>query len=196
MNYFKKYKGRYKKYEIIYDYNELIKLREEISKNLGYYIHRELSSNVMLEGIGEDSSILNFRLESIRTIDCVSKQEFLFHYSYDKFIEHELVQLIDGLLKGDNEAYDKIVEYYRNFVSYSEILREMSQTLDNQYMDSQEKINNVKNLAILLRKKNELETIHNYYKRLCGLIRLEFVDLLDSNFNSLLYASSNKLVLE
>jgi len=186
MNYFVKKGNIIEKTNVIYDSEQLEKIRLEIVNNCSEIEHCEYD-DVVGPNRSDSLRIRNYSAERIgkrELNDFYATDLDLYHYSYDRYNYPRLVSLIDRLLNGDAQAIFLISNPSLNneLPTVSERIKQSSQDLDaiddSNINEKKKKIAELEKLLKLEKYNKNQQPVIDYYARVRNLITLEFVDLI------------------
>ena len=178
MFYFRKNGEVIVKYQVHFDKDEIVKLKEKIINNCSFIEYKVYVSDYEPR----------FTNEIIRNFTCTPtgrKKEYfeetrdLYQYSYDEYKPPYLVELINQLLNGDSKAIDNILNYDISTKS----------TLDDKINLANKEFNKIAPEDISKKKEKlkakelnkKQQSIDLYYAQLIGLIKFDLIDLLPIN---------------
>ena len=186
MNYFVKKGNVIEKANVLYESEQLEKIRLEIINNCSEIEHCEYD-DIVGPNRSDSLRIRNYSAEVIGTRelnDFYATDLDLYHYSYDKYNYPCLVYLIDRLLSGDGQAMFLISNPSLNheLPTVSERIQQLSNDLDvmddSDVKSKKAKIIELEKLLKLEKYNKNQQSVMDYYSKVQSLITLEFVDLI------------------
>lgn len=185
MFYFRKNGEVIEKYQVHFDKDEIVKLKEKIINNCSFIQHRVYVSDYA--PIFTNEIIGNFTCTPTgRKKEYFEETRDLYQYSYDEYKPPYLVELINQLLNGDSKAIDNILNYD---ISTKSTLDDKINLANKEFNkiapeDISKKKEKLKELEDLLKAKElnkKQQSIDLYYAQLIGLIKFDLIDLLPIN---------------
>ena len=182
MFYFRKNGEVIEKYQVHFDKDEIVKLKEKIINNCSFIEHKVYVSDYEPR----------FTNEIIRNFTCTPtrrKKEYfeetreLYQYSYDEYKPPYLVELINQFLNGDSKAIDNILNYN---ISPKSTLddrinlenQEFSKIAPEDINKKKEKLKELEDLLKTRELNKNQQSIDLYYAQLIGLIKFDLIDSL------------------
>ena len=185
MFYFRKNGEVIEKYQVHFDKDEIVKLKEKIINNCSFIQHRVYVSDYA--PIFTNEIIGNFTCTPTgRKKEYFEETRELYQYSYDEYKPPYLVELINQFLNGDSKAIDNILNYD---ISTKSTLDDKINLANKEFNkiapeDISKKKEKLKELEDLLKAKElnkKQQSIDLYYAQLIGLIKFDLIDLLPIN---------------
>ena len=185
MFYFRKNGEVIEKYQVHFDKDEIVKLKEKIINNCSFIQHRVYVSDYA--PIFTNEIIGNFTCTPTgRKKEYFEETRDLYQYSYDEYKPPYLVELINQFLNGDSKAIDNILNYD---ISTKSTLDDKINLANKEFNkiapeDISKKKEKLKELEDLLKAKElnkKQQSIDLYYAQLIGLIKFDLIDLLPIN---------------
>ena len=181
MNYFKYTEDNVLKYRVLFDREEIEKLRIEVINKCSRIVHKEFEGYMFL-GKVDNLRIRNFRRIRIGVHEFIDgPDEDIYHFSYDEYVFPLLVKLIDKLLDGNVSVIDKIFDdIISEHITYDLQIKEKSNELDKidnlDFDKKQKKLDELKQLVESAKLNQRQEPVREYYNKLQNLITLEYVE--------------------
>ena len=185
MFYFRKNGEVIEKYQVHFDKDEIVKLKEKIINNCSFIEYKVYVSDYA--PIFTNEIIRNFTCTPTgRKKEYFEETRDLYQYSYDEYKPPYLVELINQLLNGDSKAIDNILNYD---ISTKSTLDDKINLANKEFNkiapeDISKKKEKLKELEDLLKAKElnkKQQSIDLYYAQLIGLIKFDLIDLLPIN---------------
>lgn len=168
------------KYEVVFNREKLIELKEEINRKFCKVSHFSYTSSLL--PMRDPKTMKNFKYNKIgwREYDCATEMEY--EISYDKFEMPKLSAYIDKLLDGNDDAlesiYDKTIdEKTDNYDKRIDVLSKELDEIDN--LDIKNKKIKLIELERLINERdrfNNDEMIESYYYKVRELISFRLVE--------------------
>lgn len=168
------------KYQVIYNGEEIEKLREDIIHNCSHIVHREYY-NICPPHFTDKSLIFNYKSMFIREKEYFEETKDLYLYIFDEYEPPYLIKLIDGLLKEETLVLEEILNYK---VEEKISLDEEINLVNQEYLNADnvfERQQRLKELESLLNQKNlnkNQQSTELYYQKLLSLIKFDLIDTL------------------
>ena len=180
-------KDKIKKYNVNYDKETIIKFKEKVIDNCCEVEHGIFEDTYYpFSTKSEDFEYRN--LISLGGRNDKNNINYIYKYEYDKYIYPYLVKLINRLLANDKSAIEEIFTYkgLYNFylVDIDNKINELTNSLSDEEISIEDKINKTDELKDLLLKKKTLllnDKSKDYYEELQQLISFELVDEIEFN---------------
>lgn len=182
MIYFKKNGNNIEKYDVTYDTETLIGLKNRIINDCSEITHHEYESDYE-PSFNNDEVVANYSYKFVGYKEYFEETRSVYLYSYDMLEVPKLVKYINNLLNGDSNALHKILKY--------DLTKE--ETIDNRIEELNHKLNNIpfehilakKNILLQLEKLIEhkkrninQKPIDTYYQELISLLNFKLLDTL------------------
>ncbi len=182
MLYFRKKDETIEKYQVTFDKEELIKIKNEIINNCSLIKHREYESDY-------PPSFSKKIIRNYKSTPTGNKMEYfeeardIYRYSYDEYNPPYLVELINQLLNDNSDAIDKILNYDISKESTIDDRIELA----NQDFDKiapqnitmrKEKLNEIAELFNEKELNKNQQSIEPYYNQLIEQISFNLIDSL------------------
>lgn len=182
MNYFKYGDTNIYKYRVIFDKEEIEKLKLEIINKCSRIVHNEYIGHRFFSKV-DNLKIRNLIRKKVGVQEFIDgPDEDIYRFSYDEYIYPSLVGLIDKLLAGDATVIDtifdpgKISEHISFKSSIERVSAELDQ-IDNLDIDKKrKKLDELQKLVDCEKLNRNQKPVSEYYQKLQSLITLEFVE--------------------
>lgn len=182
MFYFKQNDNVIEKYQVEFDKEELLNLKQKIIDDCSFIAHEEYETDDRPKL--DDKIIRNFKC-----VDTGKTQEYfygtskIYLYSYDVYIPPYLDTLIDELLNGDSKVIDKILNYdiYDKLIlddQINSLYQEIIKLSPENSKERKFKLYNLEGLLKLKELNKGQQSIEPYYNQLIELISFNLVDSL------------------
>lgn len=203
MIYYKKEDIQVYKYNVTFDKEKIIELRNEIIDNCSEVIHRETKNTFApTSKIG----VMEIRNLNKKKIDIISKNDYypdeiLYQYTYDEYVYPYLITIIDNLLIGNAKYIDElsIKNIDREKLPIKDAIELAITEIKYIHKGEDSEIINKKleELETLLIKKitinNSEKSLLEYYDRVYKLFNFEYVDSMSiEKFRSVMYFFEQK----
>ena len=169
-----------KKYNVSYDYDSVIDLKNRVIEECSEIKHVNFDNSYYpFREVSNDKEYRN----KIPKGTYEKNGQYYYKYEYDEYNYPYLVSLINRLINNDNTAikeifnYNGLYDYY--IVDIDKKINKLLLDISNEEINIDDKINKTNDLKELLEKQKTLllnDKVKNYYNELQELISFELID--------------------